>query len=105
VAYKKDIDDQRESPALEILTLLQQMGARVNYSDPHVPRCYGHRHYPDIDLISLPPTAETLKAQDALILVTNHSAFDLELIRRHAALIIDTRNTFKGIPPDKVIKA
>jgi UDP-N-acetyl-D-glucosamine dehydrogenase len=105
VAYKKDIDDQRESPALEILTLLQQMGARVNYSDPHVPRCYGHRQYPDLDLISLPPTAETLKAQDALILVTNHSAFDLELIRRHAALIIDTRNTFKGIPPDKVIKA
>jgi UDP-N-acetyl-D-glucosamine dehydrogenase len=105
VAYKKDIDDQRESPALEILTLLRQMGALVNYSDPHVPRCYGHRHYPGLDLISLPLTAETLKAQDALILVTNHSAFDLELIRRHAALIVDTRNAFKGIPPDKVIKA
>jgi len=105
VAYKKDIDDQRESPALEILTLLRQMGARVNYSDPHVPRCHGHRHYPDLDLISLPLTAETLKAQDALVLVTNHSAFDLGLIRRHATLIIDTRNAFKGIPPDKVVRA
>jgi UDP-N-acetyl-D-glucosamine dehydrogenase len=81
------------------------MGARVNYSDPHVSRCHGHRHYPDLDLISLPLTAETLKAQDALVLVTNHSVFDLELIRRYATLIVDTRNTFKGIPPDKVVKA
>ena len=77
----------------------------MNYSDPHVPRCHGHRHYPDLDLISLPATAETLKAHDALVLVANHSAFDLELIRRHAALIIDTRNAFKGIPSDKVVKA
>jgi UDP-N-acetyl-D-glucosamine dehydrogenase len=105
VAYKKDIDDQRESPALEILTLLRQQGARVNYSDPHVPRCYGHRHYPDLDLTALPLTAETLQAQDAVILVTNHSAFDLDLIRQHASLIVDTRNAFKGIPPDKVVKA
>jgi len=105
VAYKKDIDDQRESPALEILTLLRQQGAQVNYSDPHVPRCHGHRHYPDLDLTALPLTAETLQAQDAVILVTNHSAFDLDLIRQHAFLIVDTRNAFKGIPPDKVVKA
>ncbi|MDE2060526.1 MAG: nucleotide sugar dehydrogenase [candidate division NC10 bacterium] len=105
VAYKKDIDDQRESPALEILTLLRQQGARVNYSDPHVPRCYGHRHYPDLDLTSLPLTAETLEAEDAVILVTNHTAFDLDLIRCHAKLIVDTRNAFKGIPLDKIIKA
>lgn len=105
VAYKKDIDDQRESPALDILTLLRQQGAQVNYSDPHVPRCYGHRHYPDLDLTALPLTAETLQAQDAVILVTNHSAFDLDLIRHHAPLIVDTRNAFKGLPPDKVVKA
>jgi UDP-N-acetyl-D-glucosamine dehydrogenase len=81
------------------------MGALVNYSDPHVPRCYGHRHHPDLDLTSLPLTAGTLKAQDALTLVMDHSAFDLELIRRHAALIVDARNAFEGIPPGKVIKA
>ena len=105
VAYKKDIDDQRESPALEILALLRQQGAQVNYSDPHVPRCHGHRHYPGLDLTAVPLTPETLEAQDAVILVTNHTAFDLDLIRRHAPLIVDTRNAFKGIPPDKVIKA
>lgn len=105
VAYKPDIDDQRESPALEILTLLRQQGAQVNYSDPHVPRCYGHRHYPDLDLNALPLTADTLQAQDAVVLVTNHSAFDLDLIRQHAPLIVDTRNAFKGCPPDKVVKA
>ncbi|PWB79348.1 MAG: nucleotide sugar dehydrogenase [Candidatus Methylomirabilota bacterium] len=104
VAYKPDIDDQRESPALEILTLLRQQGAHVNYSDPHVPRCYGHRHYPDLDLTALPLTAETLQTQDAVVLVTNHAAFDLDLIREHAPLIVDTRNAFKGIPPDKVVK-
>lgn len=77
----------------------------MNYSDPHVPRCYGHRHYPDLDLTAIPLTAETLQAQDLVILATHHSAFDLELIGRHARLIVDTRNAFKGFPPDKVIKA
>lgn len=105
VAYKPDIDDQRESPALEILTRLRHQGARVNYSDPHVPRCYGHRHYPELDLVSRPLTADTLRAQDAVVLVTNHAAFDLDLIRDHAPLVIDTRNAFKGAPPSKVIKA
>lgn len=105
VAYKQDIDDQRGSPALEILTLLREKGARVNYSDPHVPRCHGHRHYPDLDLTSLPLTAETLTAQDAVILVTNHTAFDLDLIRRHAPLLVDTRNAFKGFPSDELVKA
>ena len=105
VAYKPDIDDQRESPALEILTRLHQQGALVNYSDPHVPRCYGHRHYPALDLVSLPLTADTLRAQDAVILVTNHAAFDLDLIRDHAPLVVDTRNAFKGVPSSKVVKA
>ncbi len=105
VAYKPDLDDQRESPALEILTLLRQQVAQVSYSDPHVPRCHGHRHYPELDLVSLPLTAETLRAQDAVILVTNHAAFDLDLIRRHAPLVVDTRNAFKGLPPEKVVKA
>lgn len=105
VAYKKDIDDQRESPALEILMLLRRQGAQVNYADPHVPRCYGHRHYPDLDLTALPLTAETLQTQDVVILVTNHTAFDLDLIRQHAPLIVDTRNAFKGIPKEKVVRA
>lgn len=105
VAYKPNIDDQRESPALEILTLLRQQGAQVNYSDPHVPRCYGHRHYPDLDLTALPLTTETLQAQDAVILVTHHSAFDVEFIGHHARLIVDTRNAFKGFSPNKIVKA
>jgi UDP-N-acetyl-D-glucosamine dehydrogenase len=97
VAYKKDVDDNRESPALKIMQLLQKGGAQVQYNDPHIPRCTGMRHYPDFDLTSVPLTAENLKEVDLVLLVTDHSAYDYPWIASQAKLIVDTRNAFRGL--------
>jgi UDP-N-acetyl-D-glucosamine dehydrogenase len=95
-AYKKDVDDCRESPALEILKLLQQRGALVSYNDPHVPALpAGHHHGPRLQ--SEPLTPAWLGAQDCVVLVTDHSAYDLEWITRHARLLVDTRNAARGV--------
>ncbi|MBI5074969.1 MAG: nucleotide sugar dehydrogenase [Nitrospirae bacterium] len=107
VAYKKDIDDQRESPSLRIMQLLKEKGARVEYNDPLVPLCRGHRHYPDIDMKSKKLTPAALKKADIVLLLTDHSAYDYPFIARYAACIIDTRNAFHkaGIVNKKIIKA
>ena len=107
VAYKKDIDDQRESPSLRIIQILKEKGARVEYNDPLVPICRGHRHYPDIDMRSKKLTPAELKKSDAVLLLTDHSAYDYEFIARHASCIIDTRNAFHkaGIAGRKIRKA
>jgi UDP-N-acetyl-D-glucosamine dehydrogenase len=97
VAYKKDVDDNRESPALKIMDLLKQEGAEVSYNDPYVPRCAGMRHYPHFDLVSTPLTEETLHHTDLVLLVTDHTAYDYGWIAANARLIVDTRNAFKGI--------
>jgi UDP-N-acetyl-D-glucosamine dehydrogenase len=91
VAYKKDVDDARESPAFLLIELLQQRGAAISYNDPHIPRLPRTRHY-DIALESSPLTAEFLAGQDCVLIVTDHSAYDYEFIVRHAPLVIDTRN-------------
>ena len=94
VAYKRDTDDPRESPGLEILEALIHKQARADYSDPHIPRLpLGRRH--KLDLASVPLTATSLAGFDAAVLVTDHSAFPYELIHRGAPLIIDTRNAFR----------
>ncbi len=95
VAYKKDIDDQRESPALKIISVFMEKGARVSYSDPYVPRSAGHREYPGLDLSSVPLTAARLRASDAVIIATDHSVYDYDWIVRHAPLVVDTRNAVK----------
>lgn len=102
IAYKKDIDDNRESPGIKILDILLQRGAWVDYHDPYIPHCRGMRHYPHLDLASVPLTAETLASYDCAVLVTDHSAFDYPWIARHARLIVDTRNAFKGIPGEHI---
>ncbi|VAX39021.1 UDP-N-acetyl-D-glucosamine 6-dehydrogenase, partial [hydrothermal vent metagenome] len=94
LAYKPDIDDVRESPALEIITLLQQTGATVAYSDPHVPHTHPMRNY-DLGMTSIELTAEALAACDAAILVTDHKAFDYQLLAKHARLMVDTRNALR----------
>lgn len=94
VAYKKDVDDQRESPALKIIELLKRCGASVHYNDPFVPVCKGHRKYPDIHMESIRLTEDVLKSSDLVILVTDHSAYDYQFIARHAPFILDTRNAF-----------
>jgi UDP-N-acetyl-D-glucosamine dehydrogenase len=96
VAYKKDIDDQRESPALKIISILKKMGARVSYNDPLVPRSSGHREYPDLNLRSVPINAARLRSFDAVIIATAHSAYNYPALARNARLIIDTRNAIKG---------
>jgi UDP-N-acetyl-D-glucosamine dehydrogenase len=98
VAYKKDVDDPRESPAFTILELLAQRGAVVSYNDPHVPVLPRMRHH-RIRLESQPLSAEFLAGQDCVVIVTDHSAFDFEWVMRHAALIVDTRNATAQCPP------
>ena len=93
IAYKKNVDDMRESPAVELMELLQARGAEVRYSDPHVPvfpKMREHR----FDLKSEPLTSQTLAACDVALLATDHDAFDYELIRRHAPLVVDTRGVY-----------
>ena len=88
VAYKKDIDDLRESPALDIIRLLLSLGASVSYHDPFVREFSedGHHH------VSVPLEAATVAGADAVMLVTDHSALDLDIIRRQAKVVVDTRH-------------
>jgi len=105
-AYKKDTDDPRESPALEILELLLSKGARAGYTDPHLPVLpSGRRHSLALESVSLDPA--TIAACDALVLVTDHTDFDYPTIFQHAGLIVDTRNAFasRGLVGPKVEKA
>lgn len=106
MAYKKDVDDVRESPAFEVLELLLKGGAAVCYNDPHVARLHKGRHH-DFDLESRELTAEYLASQDCVIIVTDHSAYDYDFIVRHANLVLDTRNATKNVREgrEKVVKA
>jgi UDP-N-acetyl-D-glucosamine dehydrogenase len=93
-AYKKDVDDPRESPAFAILELLARRGAVVTYNDPHVPTLPPMRSH-TIRLDSQPLTEAFLAAQDCVVVVTDHSAYDFEWIVRHTRLIVDTRNALR----------
>jgi UDP-N-acetyl-D-glucosamine dehydrogenase len=95
VAYKKNIDDIRESPALDVIRLLHQRGADVSYHDPHVPVLKEE----GIALNSGPLTAETLKQSDCVIIVTDHTAIDYPLIARHARAVVDTRHVLPKAGP------
>jgi UDP-N-acetyl-D-glucosamine dehydrogenase len=88
VAYKRDIDDLRESPALDIIRLLEAQGAEVSYHDPHVAsfREDGHQYH------SVPLTPETIAAADCVMIVTDHSAIDYRLVKDRARLVVDTRH-------------
>src|SRR5271157_4226564 len=91
VAYKKDIDDLRESPSLRIMELLQARGARVDYNDPYFPRLHKMRHY-NFGLDSVELTPEALAAYDAVVIATDHSSYDYEAIVAASQLVVDTRN-------------
>jgi UDP-N-acetyl-D-glucosamine dehydrogenase len=95
IAYKKDIDDQRESPSLKIISLLRAKDARVSYNDPYVPRSSGHREYPGLKLESVALTKKRLKESDAVIIATDHTDYDFEWIAKNSSLVIDTRNAIK----------
>ncbi|MBR8835667.1 MAG: nucleotide sugar dehydrogenase [Stigonema ocellatum SAG 48.90 = DSM 106950] len=99
VAYKKNVDDQRESPSLKIIQILKQHGVEVEYHDPYAPTCSNHRHYPDINLKSIPLTKEVLQTFDAVMILTDHDNVDYNLVAENSSLIIDTRNVLasKGL--------
>jgi UDP-N-acetyl-D-glucosamine dehydrogenase len=92
VAYKKDVDDPRESPSFELMELLAEGGAVLSYNDPHIPRLPQMRHHNVPDLESQPLTPEYLSGQDCILIATDHSAYDYDFIVEHAPLIVDTRN-------------
>lgn len=105
LAYKKDVDDVRESPSLKLIKLLSECGAQVDYNDPHVPNMKKMRKY-HFPMKSVPLTAETMQSYDCVLLATDHSAYDYDFIARHATLIIDTRNAMKAVKRKKnIIKA
>jgi len=98
VAYKKDIDDMRESPALDVMLLLQRRGARLSYSDPYVPRL-------QLDGLDLRAQPESVAGEaDCAVIITDHSAFDYRRIAASARLIVDTRNALKGVNSSHIVR-
>ncbi len=91
LAYKKDVDDIRESPSIELIEMLKSRGADVDYNDPHVPRTLKQREH-DLRMTSKKLTAAMLKSYDCVLIATDHTAYDYDWITRHARLIVDTRN-------------
>ena len=101
VAYKKDIDDLRESPALTIIELLQKDGAHVSYNDPYFPMIGKGRHY-DLQMKCVP--VSDVSKYDCVLIVTDHSDYDYAWIAQHACLVVDTRNAMKGIQGDNIVR-
>ena len=99
VAYKRDTSDARESPAIEVLHGLRERGAQVQYSDPYVPSL--ELHGENLQSVSLKPV--TLRSMDCVVLLTDHSIFDYEMIASHSPVILDTRNALKKFPGPKVV--
>jgi UDP-N-acetyl-D-glucosamine dehydrogenase len=98
VAYKKDIDDVRESPALDIMLMLRQLGARITYSDPHVPSL-------KLDGLQMDSSSvETAADADCVVIVTDHSAFDYGKLASSARLVVDTRNAMKGVAAANIVR-
>lgn len=103
IAYKKNIDDMRESPSLHLIEMLKKNGASVDYSDPHVP-VMPHLREHNFQMTGVELTAATLRTYDAVILATDHDKFDYEMIRANSSLIVDTRGKYRG-HVENVVKA
>lgn len=104
LAYKKDVDDARESPAFKLMQLFEEKGAIVDYNDPHIPVLPKTRKYQANSKQSIPLTVENLSKYDCVVLVTDHSAYDPEFIVRHSNLVVDTRGLIRN-KSEKVVKA
>jgi UDP-N-acetyl-D-glucosamine dehydrogenase len=105
-AYKKDVDDVRESPTLKLIEILEDKGAEVDYNDPFIPKMPHVRKY-RYEMQSVDLTPENLKKYDVVLISTDHSSYDYEKIVTHARMVVDTRNATKGVVHhrDKIIKA
>ncbi len=106
LAYKKDVDDMRESPSLELIELLREKGAKIDYNDPHIPKAPRTRQH-DIRMSSKELTPATLASYDAVLISTDHTSYDYQFIVDNAQLVIDTRNATKGVKRGrrKIVKA
>ncbi len=107
MAYKKDVDDPRESPGFELMDLLTKKGAVVTYNDPHIPSLPKMRHWPNLQMDSSALTPEFLAQQDCVLIATDHSAYDYNYITQHAKLVVDTRNATKRVTTgrEKILRA
>jgi UDP-N-acetyl-D-glucosamine dehydrogenase len=103
IAYKKDVEDMRESPSVELMEILRDKGAIVDYTDPHVPVFPRMREHL-FDLKSVELTPQRIASYDVVLLATAHSAFDYDLVRQYASLIVDTRGVYLSALPN-VVKA
>ena len=97
VAYKKDVDDLRESPSLKLLELLAARGATMDYNDPYFPSLHKMRHYNFSNMKSVELTPERLASYDCVLIATDHSSYDYEAIVRHAQLVVDSRNAARQV--------
>ncbi|HXZ10770.1 MAG TPA: nucleotide sugar dehydrogenase [Candidatus Sulfotelmatobacter sp.] len=97
VAYKKDVDDLRESPSLKLLELLTARGAVMDYNDPYFPALHRMRHYDFSNMKSVPLTPEQLDRYDCVLIATDHSSYDYDAIVRNAKLVVDTRNATRRV--------
>lgn len=106
LAYKKDVDDMRESPSIHLIEMLKSRGAKVDYNDPHIPAAPRQREH-NLGLKSVPITAASLKKYDCVLISTDHSSYDYDMIVKNARLVVDTRNATQGIRTgrDKIVKA
>ncbi len=107
MAYKKDVDDSRESPGFELMELLRKKGAVVSYNDPFIPQLPLTRNYPHLRAQSQPLTADCLWSQDAVLIVTDHSVYNWSWIVEHAQLVVDTRNATRNVTGhrDRIVRA
>jgi UDP-N-acetyl-D-glucosamine dehydrogenase len=97
VAYKKDVDDPRESPSFELMDMLRAGHATITYNDPHVPRLPKMRHHDVPEMNSMPLDADFLASLDCVLIATDHSAYDYNFIVQHSKLVVDTRNATKNV--------
>jgi len=99
VAYKRDIDDVRESPALDIIHLLSRRGAKITYSDPYVPKVHA-----DGSVMSAISVDQGADQADCVVIVTDHKCFDYARVVERARLVVDTRNALKGYASEKIVR-
>ncbi|MCH7872059.1 MAG: nucleotide sugar dehydrogenase, partial [Planctomycetes bacterium] len=107
LAYKRDVDDVRESPSVTLIEMLRAKGADVGYHDPFIPSGKPMREHNITDLRSVPLTAAVLKKTDCVLIATDHTEVDYDLVGKHAALIVDTRNAMARVkrPTGRIVKA
>ena len=97
--YKRDIDDMRESPSLDVMAVLHQKGAKVRYADPYVPALAARAWHGGFDMQTEPLTPEAIADADCVAILTEHRTVDYDMVLKSARLIVDTRNAIAGVHP------